>query len=141
MAEKVWAGSCAVSLSRSVSCAFALALGLVTSVAQALAASQSTADPDASVSRPAGAILFNEDEIRAQRRQIVDLDEPLDVLGFVLGQAGEDITVFPSEGYYYFEFQTGPSNVRGNIRFDLVDAADGKLDFAYYSPATNGRQD
>lgn len=69
----------------------------------------------------------------------VDLSDPMDVLAFVLATAGDEITVYPSEGYFYFEFQNGPEQVRGNIRFDSDDAPVGKLNFGYHVPTTYGQ--
>ena len=54
------------------------------------------------------------------------------------GGGGRRDHVYPSEGYYYFQFQNGPQRIFGNLRFDLADAAEGKLNFGYSSPRAFG---
>ena len=83
-------------------------------------------------------VVFNEAEIAALTGLHISTDDPMDVLRFILDSAGPDITVYPSEGYSYFSFQNGPRVVAGNLRFDLMDAARGLLNFAYYSSAPFG---
>ncbi len=85
-------------------------------------------------------VLFVETDIASQARAPVDAARPLDVLRYVLAAAGDEIVVYPSEGYYYFQFQNGPQRIFGNIRFDLVDAAQGKLNFGYASPRAFGSE-
>lgn len=59
--------------------------------------------------------------------------EPLDILELILRNAGDEIYVYPSEGYYYYEYQSGPATFKGNIRFDArVDYA-GKIAFAVFT--------
>ena len=50
----------------------------------------------------------------------------------VLDNIPNDITVYPTEGYYYFWFYHQGNLIRGNLRFShrLVDK--GQLSFAYY---------
>lgn len=83
---------------------------------------------------PLNPVLFAETEIASLAAARVDASRPMDVLRYVLGAAGDEIMVYPSEGYYYFQFQNGPQRILGNIRFDLADAAEGKLNFGYSSP-------
>lgn len=54
------------------------------------------------------------------------------VLKVVLDNISESITVYPTEGYYYFWFYHQGNLIRGNLRFsyDLVDK--GQVSFAYY---------
>ncbi len=105
-----------------------LALGLFLCAA-APAAAQDAAGPQ---------IVFNEAEIAALSRPTVDTTDPKAVLRHLLRGAGGEIVVYPSEGYYYFRFQNGPRLIAGNLRFDLMDAAQGQLNFAYYSRAAFG---
>lgn len=90
--------------------------------------------------QPTNPVLFAETEIAALARAPVDPARPMDVLRYVLRAAGDEIMVYPSEGYYYFQFQNGPHRIYGNIRFDLVDAAQGKLNFGYVSPRALGEE-
>ena len=95
-------------------------------------------DPAAAQESGGPQVVFNEAEIAALWGPHVSTDDPMDVLRFILDSAGPEITVYPSEGYYYFSFQNGPRVVAGNLRFDLLDAARGFLNFAYYSAAPVG---
>ncbi len=54
------------------------------------------------------------------------------VLKTVLNNTPDSITVYPTEGYYYFWFYHQGNLIRGNLRFShrLVDK--GQLSFAYY---------
>ncbi len=87
---------------------------------------------------PPNPVLFVETEIASLAGARVDAARPIDVLRFVLAAAGDEIVVYPSEGYYYFQFQNGPQRIFGNLRFDLADAALGKLNFGYSSPRAFG---
>jgi len=90
--------------------------------------------------QPLSPVLFVETDIAALARARVDAARPMDVFRYVLAAAGDEIMVYPSEGYYYFQFQSGPQRILGNIRFDLVDAAEGKLNFGYSSPRAFGSE-
>ena len=88
--------------------------------------------------QPPNPVLFNEIDIASLARTPVDAARPMDVLRYVLAAAGDEINVYPSEGYYYFQFQNGPQRIFGNLRFDLSDAAEGRLNFGYSSPRAFG---
>lgn len=83
-------------------------------------------------------MVFNEAEIAAFARPPIDVADPRAMLRHILRSAGAEIVVYPSEGYYYFRVQNGPRLIAGNLRFDLMDAARGRLNFAYYSQAAFG---
>ena len=85
-------------------------------------------------------VHFAETDIASLARPRVDPAKPMEVFRYVLAAAGDEIVVYPSEGYYYFQFQNGPQRILGNIRFDLVDAAQGKLNFGYSSPKAFGSE-
>jgi hypothetical protein len=85
-------------------------------------------------------VHFAETDIASLARARVDAARPMDVFRYVLAALGDEIVVYPSEGYYYFQFQNGPQRILGNIRFDLVDAAHGKLNFGYSSPRALGSE-
>lgn len=83
-------------------------------------------------------VLFVQTEIESQAGARIDAARPMDVLRHVLAAAGDEIHVYPSEGYYYFQFQNGPQRIFGNLRFDVADAAEGRLNFGYSSPRAFG---
>lgn len=51
-----------------------------------------------------------------------------------------NITVFPSEGYYYFQFFLNGENYRGNIRFDVRFLKNGKLPIIFYNLYSSGEE-
>lgn len=99
------------------------------------------ASPGSARAEPAlNPVHFAETDIASLARARVDAAKPMDVFRYVLAAAADQIVVYPSEGYYYFQFQNGPQRILGNIRFDLVDAAQGKLNFGYSSPKAFGSE-
>ena len=67
------------------------------------------------------------------------VDDPLAVFAFVLGSLPERVTVYPTEGYYYFGFTHRGVNYSGNIRLDASDREQGKLHFGYFEESTEWR--
>ncbi len=62
----------------------------------------------------------------------IDFDNQDGMFEAVLAGLNDEITVYPSEGYYYFWFYHHGNLVRGNIRFGYDLLEEGKLAFAYY---------
>ena len=62
----------------------------------------------------------------------VNIENIDDVFNAVFSQIGNEVTVMPSENYFYFRFSHGNSDFWGNIRFALADRDEGKIHFAYY---------
>lgn len=77
--------------------------------------------------------LHTNQEIIDDLLQPTDLDvkNPDAVFEAVFEQLPAKVTVYPTEGYYYFTFQANGINYAGNIRFDAFDQFDGKVHFAY----------
>ncbi|MAF27198.1 MAG: hypothetical protein QF819_01330 [Gemmatimonadota bacterium] len=61
----------------------------------------------------------------------LDLENPKEVFGYVFEQLSEEVMVYPSEGYFYFEFPSRGLTVSGCITFYVRDRAEGKLGFGY----------
>ena len=59
-----------------------------------------------------------------------DFDDPRSVFEFVLSNAPQSPTVFPSELYYYYEFALGERIVSGNLRF--TEADEGVINIGYF---------
>jgi hypothetical protein len=60
----------------------------------------------------------------------VDLDIPSAVVRYILSSSPEVAVVYPTERYYYFEFDQGPRRIAGNLRF--TDAHDGAVHIGYF---------
>lgn len=82
--------------------------------------------------REAGGVDFHESFIRSLEAAGPDLARPLDVFSYVVARLPRRITVYPSEGYYYFSFRAAGELVRGNIRFDAGARESGRVSFAYF---------
>jgi hypothetical protein len=66
------------------------------------------------------------------RAPALAIDDPMAVFAFVLASLPERVTVYPTEGYYYFGFTHRGVNYSGNIRLDASDREQGKIHFAYF---------
>jgi hypothetical protein len=60
------------------------------------------------------------------------VDNPMAVFAYVLGHLPDRVKVYPTENYYYFSFVHNHVRYAGNIRLDVVDRDEGKVNFAYY---------
>ncbi|MCK4343390.1 MAG: hypothetical protein KAY37_16885 [Phycisphaerae bacterium] len=67
---------------------------------------------------------------RGKSTDDVDFDEPSSVLSYVLANIPPYAIVYPTETYYYYQFQLGDRLVSGNVR--LLDADRGKLHIGYF---------
>jgi hypothetical protein len=83
-----------------------------------------------SVTRGNTGLFLNEAFISGFQRQL-NIEDPLNVLSFVLEQLPKDVNVYPSEHYYYFGFTANGRRFVGNLRF-AKDRHDGIVHFAYY---------
>lgn len=91
------------------------------------------ADP-APLSRPTenGYLLFNQQLIEGFGAELIDLGDPDAVFGRVFAELPDQVTVFPSENYYYFILNAGGRQVWGNIRLPAGDRENGILSFGYF---------
>ena len=60
------------------------------------------------------------------------ITNPMAMFSYVLGNLPERVKVYPTENYYYFSFTHDHVRYAGNIRLDVVDRDQGKVNFAYY---------
>ena len=91
-----------------------LAFGALTAQAQALKTNQSYVE-DVTRSKP------------------VDVTDPMSVFKFVFSALPDDVTVYPTENYYYFSFFHGGIEFAGNLRLDASDRDKGIVHFAYFT--------
>lgn len=69
------------------------------------------------------------DEITAT--YTLDVSDKLAVFGFVFGQLPDHVRVYPTENYYYFRFMHNGLQYAGNLRLDVLNRDDGKIEFSY----------
>jgi len=72
---------------------------------------------------------FVEDAIAAPSLPVAN---PVAMFAYVLGNLPDRVKVYPTENYYYFSFTHDHVRYAGNIRLDVVDRDQGKVNFAYY---------
>ena len=72
---------------------------------------------------------FVEDAVAAPSLPIAN---PMAMFSYVLSNLPERVKVYPTENYYYFSFTHDHVRYAGNIRLDVVDRDQGKVNFAYY---------
>ena len=72
---------------------------------------------------------FVEDAVAAPSLPITN---PMAMFSYVLSNLPERVKVYPTENYYYFSFTHDHVRYAGNIRLDVVDRDQGKVNFAYY---------
>ena len=66
----------------------------------------------------------------------LDLADPKAMLAFVLAGLPERVKVYPTENYFYFKFYHGHERYAGNVRLDVTDRDEGKVNFAYFKDLT-----
>jgi hypothetical protein len=64
-------------------------------------------------------------------KNAVNVTEALPVFRMVLESLPERVTVYPTENYYYFKFNTGGVSYSGNIRLENEKRDQGQLHFAF----------
>jgi hypothetical protein len=83
-------------------------------------------------------------ELRTNQQFLEDLNRPpafdignvAAVFEFVLKSLPPEVTVYPTENYYYFTFHHGGIDYAGNIRLAALDRDQGIVHFAYFAAAT-----
>lgn len=63
----------------------------------------------------------------------LDLANPNAVFAFIFSQLPKEVTVYPTENYYYYQFHHQGIPFAGNIRLDALDRDQGIAHFAYFS--------
>lgn len=84
-----------------------------------------------------GLFSTNEDFINALESK-VDLSNPKEVFRLVFASLRNEVSVYPTENYYYFEFVTKGKLIKGNIGLFANNRDKGELNFGYEeAPAYN----
>lgn len=82
---------------------------------------------------PAQPVTTNQAYVEALRQPVaVDIADPLAVFAHVLRELPGEVTVYPTENYFYFSFTQAGMTLAGNIRLDAADRDEGFLHFGYF---------
>jgi hypothetical protein len=76
-------------------------------------------------------IQFNESLIEGLYLDF-PVEQPLEVLGIVFEHLRSDVTIYPTENYYYFTFNAAGRSFSGNFRLSPQARAEGRIHFAYF---------
>ena len=76
-------------------------------------------------------LLFNQQWLEGFREDSLDLDDVDEVFWHVFSRLPDQVTVYPSENYYYFTLYADRRQVWGNIRLPAGRRERGVLSFAY----------
>jgi hypothetical protein len=77
----------------------------------------------------------------ATRESTLDPKDPKAVFAFVFANLPDEVTVYPSENFYYFTFIDNGVPYDGNIRLDASNRDEGKVIFAYSEDLEGWRGD
>lgn len=75
------------------------------------------------------------------RPTVLDVKDPLAVFAFVLNSLPQQVTVYPTENYFYFSFVHNGVPYAGNIRLDASNRDQGKVQFGYFEQTTEWLDD
>ncbi|KTD30517.1 hypothetical protein [Legionella israelensis] len=79
-------------------------------------------------------IYTNQNYLEAIRtRDELNIQSIDDVFQFIFNQLPDEVTVYPTENYYYYSFYHNGIELSGNIRLDALDRDKGIVHFAYFS--------
>jgi hypothetical protein len=79
-------------------------------------------------------LFTNQDYLETvEKKHVLNLSSLKDVFSFVFKALPSEITVYPTENYYYFSFYHDGIQISGNIRLDALDRDKGIAHFAYFS--------
>lgn len=63
----------------------------------------------------------------------ININSKKDVFSYVFNSLPNEVTVYPTENYFYFSFYNNGFKISGNIRLDALDRDKGIAHFAYFS--------
>lgn len=70
-----------------------------------------------------------------------DIEDTMGVFAHVFAALPDEVTVYPTENYYYFTFGYNGLQYSGNIRLDVQDRDEGVLHFAYFNTSEDWNTD
>lgn len=77
-------------------------------------------------------LLFNQRLIQGLYSQVIDLDDVDAVFGHIFSRLPHQVTVYPTENYYYFIMFVNGRQIWGNIRLPAGRRDRGVLSFGYF---------
>jgi hypothetical protein len=86
-------------------------------------------------------ITTNQNYIEEIAGSGLKLDDPRSVFGYILKSLPDEVTVYPTENYYYFYFFQGGVRYTGNIRLAIDLRERGLVAFNYFPEASAWQQD
>jgi hypothetical protein len=95
----------------------------------------------ASPAQASGPVQWHEDTLGRIMAATPDPSDAAASFAFVIANLPDAITVYPSEGYYYFDYYHNGDAVRGNLRFDAADRDAGLVHFAHFYASDPGDVD
>lgn len=81
----------------------------------------------------AGPVMFNQHLLENMTSEAVNVADPYATFAYVFARLPLEVTVYPTENYYYFRLYTAGHEINGNIRLDVNDREAGILNFGYFS--------
>lgn len=81
---------------------------------------------------PVGYLVFNQQLVQGFAAGGLDLDDVDAVFWHVFSGLDDEVTVFPSENYYYFILYIAGQQIWGNIRLPAGQRDEGILSFGYF---------
>lgn len=106
-------------------------VGLLTSSVVLLCSMSSYAQSGAKVS-------FNQNFIEGVHAR-VDVENPRAVFELVFNDLPKQVKVYPTENYFYFNFQANGKSIWGNLRLDASDRDAGIIHLGYFEYDENGK--
>ena len=80
------------------------------------------------------AVHTNQDYLEeVARTRDIEMQDVMSVFAFVFGGLRNEVTVYPTENYFYFSFFHDGIEFAGNMRLDALDRDQGVLHFAYFT--------
>lgn len=87
-------------------------------------------------------VQYNKDYVEdAYRTPEFAIDDKMAVFKMILAGLPEQVTVYPTEGYFYFSFHHKGIKYAGNLRFDIADRDKGLIHFNYFKDFTHWQRD
>lgn len=84
-------------------------------------------------------VWFNQHAIESARADF-PAEDPIAVFRLVFSQLDDEVVVYPTENYYYFQFQARGRTYWGNLRLSVLDRERGVINLGYFEFDDNGQR-
>src|SRR5438045_1310350 len=84
-------------------------------------------------------VMFNQQFIEGLYSRL-DLKDQMAVFQTVFAAMGDEVVVYPTENYYYFQLYANGTTTWGNLRLDAGDRDQGVMHLGYFEYDENGRR-